>query len=122
MEKSLITHDRLQSCCYQHLHNTYPHLRKTFWAVTIPPKHAKETPGEYAMRLSRLKAIGQVNGVYDMMLFYKNCLFCFDFKIGKDTLSEDQIEFSFAIEKQGGKCYEINSLDQFKKVIISIII
>ena len=121
MEKSLITHDRLMQNCYTWLHNSYPHLRKTSWAVI---NELKPYPGEsiksFKIRLGYLKAIGLVTGVYDYHFYYKGVLHCFDFKIDYDKLSADQLKFKEAIEANGGHCYEIRSLKQFQNIIKSI--
>ena len=46
--------------------------------------------------------------------------YVFDFKVGKDRLSKEQIEYIAAIEKQGGKGYVIRELDEFKEIINKI--
>jgi hypothetical protein len=44
-----------------------------------------------------------------------------DFKVGPDKLSPEQKTFIKQIESQGGKGYEIRSLEQFKEIIICIV-
>jgi len=122
MIKSAITHDRLQQECYMWMHNSYPALRKLFWGVF---NETKPFPGEskesFRIRINRLKGIGLVPGVFDFHFFYKWVLHCFDFKVDNDHLSDDQVKFAAQVEHQGGKCYEIRSLQQFQTIITDIL-
>ena len=71
--------------------------------------------------MARLKSMGHVKGVLDYEVYYKGCLHVFDFKVGKDKLSPEQKAHISAIESQGGKGYEIRSLEQFQKIIENIL-
>lgn len=73
------------------------------------------------MKMARLKSIGLVRGVLDYEFFYNGQLYFFDFKVGNDKLSKSQLEFIRFTERQGAKCYEIRSLDQFQQIINAII-
>jgi hypothetical protein len=52
-------------------------------------------------------------GVWDLVFYWKTCLYIFDVKVGKDKLSENQIRFRDNVISQGGQAHEINELDQF---------
>jgi len=116
------SHDRLQQECYLHLHNSYPHLRKTFWAVINEVKPVKgETKQQTIIRANYLKSIGLVPGVLDFHWYYKGQMYFFDFKVGSDRLSDDQKHFIAQVKSEGGICYEINTLDQFVQIVAAII-
>jgi hypothetical protein len=116
------SHDRLQSECGKYLWNQYPQTRKTFFHPANETKREKgETKHEYIVRLSQRKAIWVLPGCWDLLFFWNKCLYCFDIKIGNDRLSNEQLDFKAAIERQGGKCYEINDLQQFKDIVAEIL-
>ena len=68
-----------------------------------------------------MKSLGMVKGVLDFIFYYKKVLHVIDFKVGTDSLSKEQKTFIEQIEDQGGKGYEVRSLDEFKKIIYGII-
>lgn len=67
--------------------------------------------------MSRNKAIGVVSGVLDLILYVDNTLIAFDIKVGKDKLSKEQENFIKAVEHAGGRCYVIESFEQFKNIV-----
>ncbi len=116
-----ISHDRLQSECWQYLWNMYPQTRKLCWHTPNEQRpYPGETKKEYIIRLSQAKAIGVVKGVVDLVFYWKGVLHIFDIKIGNDSLSEDQKLFIKAVVAQGGVFYEIRTLEQFIKIIITL--
>jgi hypothetical protein len=109
-----LSHNQLQQKCWQHLWNTYPESRYLCWHTKnedIP--HKGETKQSYIVRRSQDKAIGLLPGVWDLVFYWKTCLYIFDVKVGKDKLSENQIRFRDNVISQGGQAHEINELDQF---------
>jgi hypothetical protein len=106
--------DILQAKCYQWFHNNYPHLRKTLWAI---PNGGSRNKYE-AMKL---KATGTVKGVHDLHFLHNSIFYTFELKVNENILSDDQIAFYLAIEKQGGKCFEIRKFEDFKNSIEKII-
>lgn len=75
-----------------------------------------------AFNVAKLKTTGLVPGVFDLLFYWKNCLYCFDIKIGKDKLSENQVKFMLAVSKNGAFCCEIHTFEQFKGNIERIVI
>jgi len=71
--------------------------------------------------LVKLKSIGLVKGIMDLEFYYNKVLYVFDIKMPGDRLSKQQLEFIAAIEKQGGKGYEIRSFEEFKQLIEGIL-
>jgi hypothetical protein len=117
-----LKHDQLQSKCYLWAHNTYPPLRKKFWHTPNElPRIKGETQQQYLHRLNQRKAIGVVPGVLDLVFYYKTVLHVFDFKVGNDKLSDDQLEFIDQIKAEGGKEYEIRTVEQFQEIFKSIV-
>ena len=108
-----MTEDQLQSKIFQHLWNTYPELRRTFWAV---PNGGSRNKHE-AMKL---KATGLIAGVHDIHFYYKKQLYTFELKVGTNKMSPEQIQFKDAVEKQGAICYEIRDFDQFMSIFYLI--
>ncbi|MDP3561711.1 MAG: hypothetical protein Q8R83_06010 [Legionellaceae bacterium] len=143
-----MSHDRIQQECFKWLWNQYPNIRRTFFHC--PNEYApggeymereirgylkrvqKLVPGwlqtifssakkDHIIKLSQRKAIGLLPGVTDLVFYYQGVLYMFDIKIGKDSLSDAQLDFIAAMEDQGGKFYEIESLIQFQSIIQEII-
>jgi len=83
------------------------------WSNHNNPKSARDG--------ARRKATGMIKGVLDLLFYYHGTLYAFDVKVGKDKLSNAQLAWIAKIEVQGGKCYEIRSLEQFQEIIIEII-
>lgn len=73
------------------------------------------------IELSKLKAIGVVAGVLDLVWFWRGKFYAFDIKVGKDKLSKPQQDFIAAIEEQGGSCFEITNFMQFKSIVDKIL-
>lgn len=109
-----MSEDQLQSKCYMWFHNSYPELRKTLFAVPNGGHRSKREANKF-------KATGVVRGVHDLLFLHKGKLYTLELKVDSNKLSPDQIEFWDAIEKQGGKCYEIRTLEYFKEIINDIV-
>lgn len=80
------------------------------------------TQKEHIIILSQRKAIGVLPGVTDLILYWKGVLYMFDIKVGKDSLSKEQLSFIAANIEQGGQFFEINSLEEGKRIIDEIFI
>lgn len=116
------THDRLQSACFQWLWNTYPETRRTcFAALNELPRYPGETAKAHMIRIMKAKATGLVPGVFDLLFYWKGVLYCFDIKVGRDHLSDEQLKFNSAIVLQGGVCYVIRSQPEFEDIIKKIL-
>lgn len=121
-----LTHDQLQFRCFWHLHNNHPELRKLFWGTFNDIKTVESILGNIGNRLrmiilSKMKSLGMVKGVVDFMFYYAGCLHVMDFKIDGDRLTKEQKEHMAQVIDQGGKAYEIRSLEQFIDVIERIL-
>lgn len=107
---------QLQATCFQWLWNIYPETRLCCWHVTnemkpypaeTPEQAAKRGcpvelayPGEsgrdFSIRVAKAKAAGLVSGVWDMH-FVWNGFHIWEFKVGKNTLTKEQVAFKQAI-------------------------
>lgn len=76
---------------------------------------------QHMIELSRLKAIGVVAGVLDLIWFWQGKLYCFDVKVGNDRLSDAQKTFIQVIEQNFGKCYVIRNFNEFKIIVDEIL-
>ena len=108
-------HEKLQSECFLWMWNTFPKLRRLCWTTV------NSHPAWGSRELSILKAVGLVKGVTDLVFYYKGVLHVFDVKIGSDRLKPEQKEFIANVEANGGKGYEIRSLEQFQNIIEEIL-
>lgn len=111
-------HNSLQSACHTWFWNTYPELRglshANFNNLTT------ETP-DARRQMAKLKSLGLVKGVLDYEFYYRGVLHVFDFKIGADHLSPEQLDHIQKVEANGGRGYEIRSLEKFIEIILDII-
>lgn len=114
-------HDHLQYECHTWLWNTYPQYRMLGHANFNNLTSEAKSPEESRRQMAKLKSIGLVKGVLDYEFLFKGQIYYFDFKIGEDKLSNAQKDFIYAIERQGGRWFEIRSLEQFKQIIDGIV-
>jgi len=117
-----MTHDQLHAACHMWMHNEYPELRHLFHG-NLNNLTSYSDKSKDRIKMSKLQHLGHcLKGRLDYEFFYQSKLHVFDFKVGKDKLSPHQIEYIKQTEAQGGKGYEIRSLEQFKDIIHGIII
>lgn len=113
-----MTHNQLQSACHLWLWNSFPDLR--YLSHANINNLTTETP-DARIQMAKLKAIGLVGGVFDYEFYYHEVLYTFDFKVGVDKLRPDQLAYKAQIERHGGKCYEIRTVEEFQKIIGGIV-
>ena len=68
------------------------------------------------------KFLGVVKGRSDMVLYYKSFSIMIELKTEKGRQSESQKTWQNLMESQGFEYYIIRSLEEFKKLIVKIII
>ena len=113
-------HEKLQSQCHVWLHNEHPDTRGMAHANFngLPLSLEGMLPVNLKIRImSTLKAVGLVKGVLDYQFYWKGRLFSFDFKVGGDRLSKEQLEYIRVLTLNGGAGMEIRSLEQFQTEI-----
>ncbi len=109
-----MSEDKLQSSIWIKAWNEYPEARRCMWAV---PNGGVRNQ----LEAIKLKATGVLPGVFDMHLYWQNQLYCFEFKVGYNNLSDHQIQWQAAIEKQGAKTFLIRSEEEFFNIFTMII-
>ena len=101
---------RLQSECFLWFHNTHPHLRGRLFLVNNTPKNA--TDG------ARLKAMGMVKGVSDMIyLRVDHPPLCLEFKLPTGKQSREQVTWQNLAEATGAEYRIIRTFDEFRDAI-----
>lgn len=100
---------QIQSSCVIRMHNEYPETRGCFFAVT--------NNSEHAVRGLQRKALGMVPGVSDTLFFWKNQLYCFEFKTEVGRQSPAQKKWAETIKKQGAIYYVVRSEEQFFEIV-----
>jgi len=106
---------RIQSECFIWFNNTFPHLRKLLYHVPNGELRDKVTA-------AKLKAMGVVSGVSDIVFHYRSRTYFFEFKKpGVGRASQDQKDFIEAIERQGFCAWLVDEQKQFEQLITSII-
>lgn len=117
-----LSHDRVQQECWMYLWNTYSQTRRTLWHTPNEQRPIKgESHTSFMRRISQAKAAGVLEGVWDLVWYWKGTLHIFDVKLDGDYIKPAQKQFRDAIVAQGGAWYEINNVDQFKKIVDGII-
>lgn len=112
------THDQIQAACHLWMWNSYPELRMLFHANF---NNLSTETQDARILMSKLKHKGLVTGILDYEFYYRGVLHVFDFKVGYDKLSVEQLEHIRQVEAHGGKGYEVRSLEEFQSLIRMII-
>lgn len=122
------THDQLQAACWKSAQRLYhPFLAQRL--ICIPnDMHAGNV-----VRWKQYEALGVTPGVWDMQLLWFTAhnvvgspvtiqaVHWFEFKVGLDKLSAQQLRFQHRMEQLGHKFYIIQQEQQFLNVIKQIV-
>jgi hypothetical protein len=125
-----MTEDQLQAKCWQWGWNTFPQVRRIFWAVP--------NGGDRNMVTAvKLQATGVIPGPHDLHLIWNGILWTFELKVGENQLTRDrtiitpsgreklifgQYEFGVAMVAQGGRWFEVRELEYFQNIFTKIIL
>ena len=80
-----LTEDQLQAKVWKRLWKEYPHLRRRIW-------HVANQGAASQIRGVLLKAMGLLEGVWDLHMFYRNQYVIFEGKVGNNQLTKDRID------------------------------
>lgn len=110
-----MTEEQLQSTCATWFWNEFPEERLCW--------HHNDNNSWNAVIGAKKKALGVVKGVWDFeWLTPADVLVWIEFKVGKNVLTEKQIEFREKMIKRGCLCFIVyDEVEQFKKLIWQII-
>lgn len=104
---------QLQQSCVLWFRRQYPQYANLLYSI---PNEGKRTPRNGA----RMKAMGRVSGIPDLMLAIArkghHGLFI-EMKYGNGTLSKEQSQMALTLEMQGYYVELANTLDNFQTVI-----
>lgn len=116
MENEII----MQADCWRWHWNEFP--RERGWLRRVKNEldnHPRKTQRDITIQLSENKATGIVRGTWDMFYMVQPFVWI-EFKIGNNTLSEDQKLFQKRGESIGQFFFVVYSREQFKKTINEI--
>jgi hypothetical protein len=68
------------------------------------------------------KFLGVVKGRSDMVLYYKSFSVMIELKTEKGRQSDSQRAWQYLMQKQGFEYYVVRSLEEFKELIVKIVI
>ena len=106
---------RLQSTAFQWFNNTYPHLRGLLFHV---PNGEKRDP----ITANKLKAMGVVAGIPDLVFLYKGKAYFFEWKADeKENPSKAQIKVHGILDLHKFDIWVVWEVEAFKSIIESII-
>ena len=112
--KPTMTEDQFQISIFWHAWNYYPQTRRLLFHVPNGGKRNK-------LEAIKLKQMGVVRGVADIIFYWDNQMYCFELKVQGRDQSEDQLQWEAIITDQGAKYYLIREFDQFFSIFVSII-
>lgn len=124
-----MSEDQLQASCWQWAWNTYPQTRRLLWAVP--------NGGNREIKVAIvLQATGVIAGVHDLHFLWQGVLHTFELKVNGNELTEDRVvltgsgrtkvifgqrEWAVKMREQGGLCWCIKELEQFKLILRLIV-
>ena len=113
--------DQLQAAAWILAWNEYPALRRHIW-------HVPNGGSRNAIEAAKLKATGQLAGVWDWHCFYQNKFYIIEFKVGNNQLTVDRVdskgkkhfgqkEWGELMVTNGATAFVVRSIDDVKKVL-----
>lgn len=107
-----MSEDQLQASIFQHFHNTYPeHRGLLFHPANGGLRNIREA--------AKLKAIGVVKGIPDLILIHP--LTAFELKTSTGVLSPEQKKIHAKWKALGIEVHEIRTLEEFKKILTQLL-
>lgn len=106
---------RIQAEAFKWFHNTYEHLRGLLY-------HIPNGEDRDIRVAAKLKAMGVVAGIPDMILNYRQKTYFFEFKKPKTgKASEKQNKIHAQLDRQGFEVWLVESVEQFQILIETIL-
>jgi hypothetical protein len=110
-----MTEDRLQQSCYVWFHNEYPELRGLLF-------HVPNGGARNGFEAKKFKWMGVVPGVADLIFLFNKKAYFIELKTEKGTQSKVQKEWENTVIVQGFNYHILRSLEEFQRLIKSIIV
>ena len=116
-----MTHEQLIAICFQWHWNEFPDERQMLYGVNNNVSSGL-SPLRQRIEGNKNKAKGVVAGILDFCYIlprYNTCCYL-DAKVGKDKLSEQQMDFCDKLTKRGIQWFTFSSLREFQEIIKSL--
>jgi hypothetical protein len=107
--------DALQQKCYFWFWNTYPNLRGLLF-------HVPNGGSRNAREGAKFKQIGVFAGVSDLLFMFDGKTHCIELKNEKGSQSTKQLFWQKRVEENGFNYYIIRTLEDFQKLIKTIVV
>lgn len=107
--ENTMTHEQLIAACFQWHWNTFPEERRMLYAVNNNSEDARQG--------NKMKSLGVVAGVLDFCYILPKAVVWMDAKVGKDTPSNEQLDFCDKCEARGHLTFFFFSLKEFQEMI-----
>jgi len=113
--KKVPTEAKIQADCFTWFNNTYPHLRGLLYHV---PNGEKRDP----ITANKLKAMGVVAGIPDIVFHYRARTYFFEFKANeKEKPSKAQVRIHKALDEQRFTVWLVHNFETFEYLIDCIL-
>lgn len=106
--------DRITQEIVTWMWNTYPQTRKCFFHVPNEGKRGK-------LEAIRLKAMGVVAGIPDLILAWRGRIYGFEVKTDTGAQSDNQKAIQKSWDENGNPYYIVRSESQFKAIAVKIV-
>ncbi len=114
-----MTHEQLISECFKWHWNSFPDERRMFFGVNNNVSAGLSKP-QQIIEGNKNKSKGVVPGVFDFIYFLLDgTIVVLDGKVGKDVLSDEQIDFANKVKLRGGIAITFSSFEEFQDIIFS---
>lgn len=108
------TEQRIQADSYQWFNNSFPSLRGLLYHV---PNGELRDP----ITASKLKAMGVVAGIPDIVFHYRTKTYFFEFKKPGGTISDDQKKIHKQLDLHRFVVYVLDTIEEFQYLIETIV-
>jgi hypothetical protein len=109
-----MSEDALQQLCYIWFHNRYPNLRGLLF-------HVPNGGSRNVLEAMKMRKIGVVPGVADLLLLYNGKCYCLELKTATGTQSKKQKAWQKTVMEQSLDYFIIRDLSSFQSTIMNII-
>lgn len=105
---------RVQAESFQWFNNSFPHLRGLMYHV---PNGELRDP----ITANKLKAMGVVPGIPDIVFHYRSRTYFFEFKKPNEKPTEDQLDIHKQLDLQRFMVWVVDSQEDFQRLVEAII-
>ena len=110
----VLSEDRLQQECFIWFSNDYKMYRGLLF-------HVPNGGFRLSREAAKLKTMGVVSGVSDLIFLWKGRVYFFELKTKIGKQSKDQIRWESLVKNEGFNYFLIRTFEEFKKEILHLI-